>query len=118
MEDSDIKVSPTTVRVPVVRGHSESVTIITENKISRDKAIQVLSDFPGIIVQDKPENSVYPLATECVDKYDTFVGRIREDTGFENGLSMWIVSDNLLKGAASNAVQIAELLIEKEWLNN
>jgi len=116
MSDSTIKVSPTTVRVPVLRGHSESILIITEKKITRAQAIDILSNAPGVIVEDDPFKSIYPLATNCAGKYDTFVGRLREDSGFNNGLSMWVVSDNLLKGAASNAVQIAELLIERNWL--
>ncbi|MBP7653507.1 aspartate-semialdehyde dehydrogenase [Candidatus Dependentiae bacterium] len=116
MGDNSINVSPTTVRVPVFRGHSESVTVITERKITRDEVIAAFSNAPGIIVQDDPFKAVYPLAIDCEGKYDTFVGRIREDIGLENALSMWIVSDNLLKGAASNAVQIAELLAEKNWL--
>ncbi|HPG29701.1 MAG TPA: aspartate-semialdehyde dehydrogenase [bacterium] len=114
--DNTINVSPTTVRVPVFRGHSESVTVITERKITRDEAISAFSKASGIIVQDDPFKAVYPLATESEGKYDTFVGRIREDIGLENALTMWIVSDNLLKGAASNAVQIAELLVERSWL--
>jgi len=116
MGDASIKVSPTAVRVPVLRCHCESVLIITERKIKLDEARQALEKAPGIIVKDDPFNNVYPLPIDCADKYDTFVGRLREDTGFENGLSMWIVSDNLLKGAALNAVQIAELVIEKNWL--
>ncbi|HON56153.1 MAG TPA: aspartate-semialdehyde dehydrogenase [bacterium] len=116
MGDYSINVSPTTVRVPVYRGHSESVLVITERKITYSEAFAALSKAPGVIVQDDPFKSVYPLPIHCAGKYDTFVGRIREDVGFENGLSMWIVSDNLLKGAASNAVQIAEELIARNLL--
>lgn len=110
MHDDNIKTTATCVRVPVVRGHSESIYIETERKITRQKAIELLSNFPNIIVQDDPENNIYPTPLECEDKFETFVGRIREDYAVDNGLNFWCVSDNLLKGAASNAVQIAELL--------
>ena len=116
MGDAQIQVSPTAVRVPVLRGHSESVLIITERKITLAEATDALSKAPGIIVQDDPFKNIYPLPIHCAGKYDTFVGRLREDTGFENGFSMWVVSDNLLKGAALNAVQIAELMVERNWL--
>jgi aspartate-semialdehyde dehydrogenase len=109
--DPEIRVSATTVRIPVERGHSESVNVEFENKITVEEAREALAAFPGIVVQDDPANQVYPLASECVGKYETFVGRIREDLSCENALNMWIVSDNLLKGAALNAVQIAEKLI-------
>lgn len=110
MHSSDIKVTATCVRVPVTRGHSESVYIETEKKITRAKAIELMSAFPNLVVQDDPENNGYPTPLECEDKFETFVGRIREDIHTENGLNFWVVSDNLLKGAASNAVEIAELL--------
>jgi aspartate-semialdehyde dehydrogenase len=109
--DPDIRVAATTVRIPVVRGHSESVNVEFENRITVDEAREALAAFPGIVVQDDPDNQVYPLASECVGKYETFVGRIREDLSCETALNMWIVSDNLLKGAALNAVQIAEKLV-------
>lgn len=111
MEDPTINVSPTTVRVPVLIGHSEAVTITTEKKITREKAIELLSNFPGVKVVDDPSKNLYPLAIHAAGKDECFVGRIREDVGIENGLSMWIVADNLRKGAALNAVQIAEVLI-------
>ncbi|MDP6115594.1 MAG: aspartate-semialdehyde dehydrogenase [Planctomycetota bacterium] len=109
--DPDIRVAATTVRIPVERGHSESVNVEFENRITVDEAREALAAFPGIVVQDDPDNQVYPLASECVGKYETFVGRIREDLSCETALNMWIVSDNLLKGAALNAVQIAEKLV-------
>ena len=112
MEDPDIKVSPTCVRVPVFIGHSEAVTIETEKKITAEKARKLLSNFPGVKVVDDPSQNLYPLAIEAAGKDECFVGRIREDVGIENGLSMWIVADNLRKGAALNAVQIAEILIK------
>lgn len=113
MEDDSIMVTATTVRVPVFRSHSESVNIETEEKLTREEAQNILEKAPGVIVEDDPSKNVYPLAINAEDKYEVFVGRIREDESIPNGLNMWIVSDNLLKGAASNAVQIAEVLVTK-----
>jgi aspartate-semialdehyde dehydrogenase len=110
MGDDSIRVTATTVRVPVRTGHSESVNIETREKLTPDKARELLSKAPGVVVQDDLKNQVYPLASECEGHWETFVGRIRDDVSHSRGLSMWIVSDNLLKGAAYNAVQIAELL--------
>lgn len=110
MGDDSIRVTATTVRVPVHTGHSESVTIDTKTKVSADQARAILAKAPGVIVQDDPSKQIYPLASEAAGKYDTYVGRIREDLSHPSSLSMWIVSDNLLKGAALNAVQIAEQL--------
>lgn len=105
-----IMVSSTTVRVPVYRAHAEDVHIETQKEISPDKAREILSHFPGIKVIDEPEQCHYPLSLDAEGKDDVFVGRIRKDLVFNPGLIMWIVSDNLRKGAALNAVQIAELL--------
>ncbi len=110
MGDDAIRVTSTTVRVPVHTGHSESVNVETERKLSAHEAREILGKAPGVTVQDDLANEVYPLATEAHGKYDTFVGRIREDISHPSALDMWIVSDNLLKGAAWNTVQIAELL--------
>jgi len=109
-----IMVSATTVRVPVYRAHAEDVHIETQKEISPDKAREILSHFPGIKVIDEPEHCHYPLSLDAEGKDDVFVGRIRKDLVFNPGLIMWIVSDNLRKGAALNAVQIAELLVDKE----
>jgi aspartate-semialdehyde dehydrogenase len=111
LEDSSFRITTTTVRVPVFRGHSESVNIETEVPFSADQARDLLSKSEGIVVLDDPSKQLYPLATDAVGKDDTFVGRIREDHSVENGLNMWVVSDNLLKGAALNSVQIAEKLL-------
>lgn len=111
LEDSSFRITTTTVRVPVFRGHSESVNIETHEPLSADQARDLLSKAEGIVVLDDPSKQLYPLATDAVGKDETFVGRIREDHSVENGLNMWVVSDNLLKGAALNAVQIAEKLI-------
>ena len=106
----DLPVSATTVRVPVVTGHSESVNIETQTKLSADEARRLLAGALGVVVQDDPRSQIYPLASNCAGSGDTYVGRIREDLSHPHGLAMWIVSDNLLKGAAYNAVQIAEYL--------
>ena len=110
MGDDSIMVTATTVRVPVHTGHSESVNVETEKKLTADQARELLRNAPGVIVQDDPAAQLYPLAVNAAGKYDTFVGRIREDVSHPSALEMWVVADNLLKGAASNAVQIAELL--------
>jgi aspartate-semialdehyde dehydrogenase len=110
-EDS-IMVTATTVRVPVFRCHSESLNIETEKHISPNEVRAVLSTSPGIIVYDAPDKNIYPHAIDMADKDETYVGRIRKDDSIENGINMWIVADNLRKGAALNAVQIAEKLIE------
>jgi aspartate-semialdehyde dehydrogenase len=110
--DATIGVTATAVRVPVFRGHSESVNIETEKKLTAVEARSVLAVAPGVVVFDAPGKNVYPLAIEVAGKDETYVGRIREDESIEKGLNMWIVADNLRKGAALNAVQIAEQLIE------
>jgi len=113
MGDDSIRVTATCVRVPVMRAHSESVNIETEKKISRDKALELLNNAPGITVIDDIQNKKYPLPFDAAGEDNTFVGRIREDESIANGLNLWIVSDNLRKGAALNAIQIAEVLIKK-----
>ncbi|AIH03788.1 aspartate-semialdehyde dehydrogenase [Thermodesulfobacterium commune] len=115
MEDDTIRVTSTTVRVPVFYGHAEAVNIETEKKLTVEKAIELLEKAPGVVVFDNPEKKVYPLQIEVAGRDEVFVGRIREDFSIENGLNLWIVADNLRKGAATNAVQIAELLI-KDYL--
>jgi aspartate-semialdehyde dehydrogenase len=117
MGDESIAVTATTVRVPVFRAHSESVNIETERKITATEVKDILSRAPGVVVVDNPANLQYPLAINAAGKDETFVGRIREDESIANGINMWIVSDNLRKGAALNAVQIAEILI-RDHLNN
>ena len=112
MGDDSIKITATTVRVPVFRGHSESVNIETEKKLTANEVRAILSKAPGVVVFDAPHKNVYPLPVDAAGKDETYVGRIREDESIENGINMWIVADNLRKGAALNAVQIAERLIE------
>jgi aspartate-semialdehyde dehydrogenase len=111
MKDQSIRVSATTVRVPVFTGHSESVNVETGRKLTRDEAIAILRKAPGVEVMDDPDRQIYPLASFAEGKDATFVGRIREDLSHESALDMWIVSDNLRKGAALNAVQIAKLFL-------
>jgi aspartate-semialdehyde dehydrogenase len=113
MEDDNIAVTATTVRVPVFYGHSESVNIEFEKAITPDEAREILRKAPGVIVVDDPSKKLYPLAIDAAGKDDTFVGRIRTDESIAHGLNMWIVADNIRKGAALNAVQIAEVLIKK-----
>ena len=108
--DTKIKLTATCVRVPVFVGHSEAVNIEFENEISAKKAQSLLREAPGIMLVDKREDGGYVTPVECVGDYATYVSRVREDPTVENGLSLWCVSDNLRKGAALNAVQIAELL--------
>jgi aspartate-semialdehyde dehydrogenase len=111
LNDSSIAITATTVRVPVLYGHSESVNIETERKLTAEDARGILSRAPGVKVVDDPKRNIYPLPIDAAGRDDTFVGRIREDESIENGINMWIVSDNLRKGAALNAVQIAEILV-------
>lgn len=111
MGDASIRVTATTVRVPVVRCHSESVNVETEKKITAAEVKKLLSKAPGVTVLDDVANQLYPLATHATGKDDVFVGRIREDESLANGINLWIVSDNLRKGAALNAIQIAEMLL-------
>lgn len=108
MGDESIQVTATCVRIPVVYGHSESLYVELKNDYDLEEVKQLLADAPGITLVDDPANQQYPLATDAAGKPDVFVGRLRRDLGSERGLNMWIVSDNLLKGAAWNAVQIAE----------
>lgn len=113
LEDDSIRVTATTVRVPVFYGHSESVNIETEKKITPDQVRELLSKAPGVKVVDNPKKFEYPLAIHAAGKDETLVGRIREDESIPNGINMWVVADNIRKGAALNAVQIAEVLIQK-----
>lgn len=110
--DNSIRITATTVRVPVFRCHSESLNIETEKKLAANEARAILSKAPGVVVFDAPDKNVYPLPIDVAGKDETYAGRIREDESIENGINMWIVADNLRKGAALNTVQIAEKLIE------
>jgi len=118
MEDDSLAITATCVRVPVFRGHSEAVNIETEKKITPQEARQILKEAEGVVVVDDISKLRYPLPTKATECEETFVGRIREDHSVLNGLNMWIVSDNLLKGAALNAVQIAEQLVKRRILRS
>jgi aspartate-semialdehyde dehydrogenase len=110
MEDPSIMVNATCVRVPVFYAHSESVNIETERRITANEARAILSKAPGVIVVDDPSTQSYPMPIHAEGKDEVFIGRIRQDESIKNGISMWVVSDNIRKGAALNAIQIAELL--------
>jgi aspartate-semialdehyde dehydrogenase len=116
MGDPGIRVTATTVRVPVLIGHSESVNIETEQKLSADQARAILRAAPGITVVDDPATLSYPMPAPTAHTDDVFVGRIREDNSIDRGLNLWIVADNVRKGAALNAVQIAEHLVAHQWV--
>ena len=113
LDDPEIRISATCVRVPVVHGHSEAVNVQTREELSPERARELLATAPGVSVIDDPQAALYPLAIDAAGKDDVFVGRIRRDPGLERALDMWIVADNLRKGAATNAVQLAELLHER-----
>ena len=116
LEDDTIGVTATTVRVPVFFGHSESINIETKKKVSALEVRALLERAPGVKVVDNPLNNIYPLAIDAAGQDLTLVGRIRDDESIENGINMWVVADNIRKGAATNAVQIAEILT-KEYLS-
>jgi aspartate-semialdehyde dehydrogenase len=102
--------SATTVRVPVFFAHAESINVETLRKLTADEAREILSGSPGVALVDEPQNRKYPLPVNTAGEDAVYVGRIREDTSVENGLNLWVVADNLRKGAALNAIQIAEIL--------
>jgi aspartate-semialdehyde dehydrogenase len=113
LDDSQIRISATCVRVPIVNGHSEAVNVQTRVPIAPERARELLREAPGVTVLDDPHAALYPLAIDASGKDDVFVGRIRRDPGNERALDLWIVADNLRKGAALNAVQLAEALHER-----
>jgi aspartate-semialdehyde dehydrogenase len=115
--DPTIRISATCVRVPVVTGHSEAVNVQTRDVLTPARARELLADAPGVTVIDDPNAAMYPQAIDAAGKDDVFVGRIRRDPGHERALDLWIVADNLRKGAATNAVQLAELLHERGLIN-
>ena len=118
MRDDSIRVTATTVRIPVMGGHSESVNVEFENDFDLEEVKKLLSQSPGVVLVDEPAKQQYPMPMDAHDKDDVLVGRLRRDESQPNTLNMWIVSDNLRKGAATNAVQIAEYLMEKGLLSS
>jgi len=117
MQDESIRLTSTTVRIPVMGGHSEAVNVEFENDYELEEVKQLLAESPGITLQDNIQEQIYPMPLWAHEKDDVFVGRLRRDESQPNTLNMWIVSDNLRKGAATNAIQIAEYLMSKNLLN-
>ena len=116
LRDDSIAVSATTVRVPVMGGHSESVNIEFSKPYDITEARRLMAEMPGVVIEDDPSTNLYPMPVNAWEKDDVFVGRIRRDSSVENGLNIWCVSDNIRKGAATNAVQIAQVLLSNGWL--
>lgn len=116
MGDSSIELTATAVRIPVMGGHSESVNIEFEKEFELNEVFQILNNTKGIVVQDDPKNQLYPMPITSHNKDEVFVGRIRKDESQKNTLNLWIVADNLRKGAATNAIQIAEYLFENKFI--
>jgi aspartate-semialdehyde dehydrogenase len=116
MGDSSIELTATAVRIPVMGGHSESVNIEFEKEFELNEVFQILNNTKGIVVQDDPKNQLYPMPITSHNKDEVFVGRIRRDESQKNTLNLWIVADNLRKGAATNAIQIAEYLFENKFI--
>lgn len=112
LHDDNMAITATTVRVPVYRSHSESVNIETEKKLTAAGVKELLACFPGVVVMDEPAAKKYPMPLYCSDRDEVFVGRIREDNSVASGLNLWVVADQLRKGAATNAIQIAELVVQ------
>jgi aspartate-semialdehyde dehydrogenase len=114
----ELRISCTAVRVPVFVSHSEAVHVETSEPISPDRARRLFEAVPGVVVQDDPATHEYPLATDAAGRDEIFVGRVRQDPSVPDGrgLALWVVSDNLRKGAATNAVEIAEALVERDWV--
>ena len=112
LHDPDLKVTATTVRVPVFNSHSESINVEFENPVDVEDVKKILSEAPGVVVVDDPAHDSYPLALDAAGTDDIYVGRIRRDESVDNGINLWVVADNIRKGAATNAVQIAQILAE------
>lgn len=113
MHVPDLRIAPTAVRVPVFRSHSESINLETEKYLSIEEAREILAGAPGVVVQDEPSMNLYPMPIYTSNKDEVFVGRIRRDLSIENGLALWVAADQIRKGAATNAIQIAEIVAEK-----
>ena len=113
LHDENMKVTATTVRVPVFDSHSESINLEFENPFVLEELIETLKNAPGVVLQNDSANDEYPLARDAAGKDEVFIGRIRRDESLENGINLWVVADNIRKGAATNAVQIAEVIINQ-----
>lgn len=112
LHDDSIKITATTVRVPVFNGHSESINVEFEKQFDLEELKEILKNAKGVVVQDDPANLLYPMPIYVSGKDEVYVGRIRRDESVESGVNLWVVADNIRKGAATNAVQIAEKVIE------
>ena len=112
LNDNSIQITSTAVRVPIEVCHGESINVEFENEFELDQIFDILKNSPGLIVEDNPKKNKYPMPINCADKDEVYVGRIRRDFSIKNGINMWIVADNLRKGAATNTIQIAEKMIE------
>jgi aspartate-semialdehyde dehydrogenase len=117
MDLTDTGITATTVRIPTVGGHSESINASFNKDFTIEQIKNILLQAPGVTLQDEPNNNIYPMPISAHDKDDVFVGRLRKDDSMPNTLNLWVVSDNLRKGAATNAIQIAELLLKNNWIN-
>jgi len=115
MHHPELKVAATAVRVPVFRSHSESINLETKTPLTPEQVREILSQSPGVIVEDDPANNVYPMPLYTSNKDEVFVGRIRRDLSSDNGIAMWVAADQIRKGAATNAVQIAEIVVERNY---
>ena len=114
LHNNELKITATTVRVPVINSHSESINIEFENEIDILDIKRILENSPGVILEDNPDNNIYPLAENATGTDYVYVGRIRRDYSVKNGINMWVVADNIRKGAASNAVQILEIILNNK----
>ena len=116
LNDNSIGVSATAIRIPVVGGHSESINVQLKNDFELEAIIKLLNESPGLVVQDNPNMNIYPMPIYAEGKNEVFVGRIRKDESLEKTLNLWVVADNLRKGAATNTIQIAEYLLDKKFI--
>ena len=116
LHDNQLQVTATVVRVPVKGGHSEAVNVEFVEDYDIDDALEILRNTPGVVVQDSPSEDIYPMPLTAEGKDEVFVGRIRHDESCRKALNLWIVADNLLKGAATNAVQIAEYIVNRKYI--
>lgn len=116
LEDDDISITPTAVRVPVFRSHAESIYLETEGDMNADTVRELLSNAKGIVLEDRPQDNIYPMPIETAHRDEIFVGRIRNDLSTKNAINLWACFDQIRKGAATNTVQIAELLLENDWI--
>ena len=114
LHDDDIKITATAVRVPVFNSHSESINVELEKPFELSELVETLKNAPGVVLMDDPANNIYPIAEKATGTDETYIGRIRRDESVENGINMWVVADNIRKGAAANAVQIAEAYINQQ----